>query len=113
MTSYHLPHTDHYGSKLEDLMQEMVLISEISNLSKKIRSFQRAGIKRSNPNPARLQQWNMSLASASEESTVAQDFDLHATTKLQLTHMLGEWEEPDIPPSARKMILRGTMRRVL
>ena len=83
-------------------MQEMVLISEISNLSKELRSLQRAGMKRSNPHPAQLQQWNMSLASASEESTVAQDFDLHATTKLQLTHMLGEWEEPDIPPSARK-----------
>ena len=83
-------------------MQEMVLISEISNLSKEIRSLRQAGMKRSNPDPARLRQWNMPLACASEESTAEQEFDLHATTKLQLTHMLGEWEEPDIPPSARK-----------
>ena len=87
-------------------MKEMVLISEVSNLSREIRSLHRDGITRPSPGVGRLQQWNVSLTNldvdAAESTIGAQDFDLHATTKLQLSHLLGEWEEPDIPPSARK-----------
>ena len=87
-------------------MKEMGLISEVSNLSREIRSLHRDGITRPSPGVGRLQQWNVSLTNIDDDATGstigAQYFDLHATTKLQLSHLLGEWEEPDIPPSARK-----------
>ena len=87
-------------------MQEMILISEISNLSQEIINFHHAGTKRQRPNANQLLQWNMSSGLLSEEGSGSNmgmpELDLHATTKFQLSQLLGEWEEPDIPPSARK-----------
>lgn len=88
-------------------MQEMVLISEVAHLSKEIKSLNRMGVTRSPDDQS--YPWDTSLATLSDGTstlgdTDCKEFDLHASTKIQLINILGEWEEPEVPLNLRKVI---------
>ena len=85
-------------------MQEMVLISEVSNLSREVNkekyvpgALARGGDDANAP-------WGLSSSLMRPHgSSDADELNLHASRKMQIDQLLGEWEEPEVPPSARKV----------